>query len=401
MLTLDAQSLFNLLSLMQPVTTIQSAASATSTSGDASAAASAASVPPVAIAPTFDLPEEQKQRLAEALKAFFIMPPKIAKMKPLAQMQWMDQRIHELESYFVGVKECIGSLPRLERGAAYHRFLSLKNIIKEQLTGQEAIRQGLNWRDVLLQSPGIPIFGKGRGTSSLSPPREPLSDALTPANLHFFRDPLRDESQRAYAASFRGSSFVTNRASILQTQLQKPGLVLDSTFSANTYDQKTGACTGFTLAAADGCDGHKDPQEDRNIRQASHFATKQAARLLGSYPDAESILSSMDAIIESIKEEIRLKASQIGTTSTTTLLAVRAFVEGDHLRVVGFNVGDGMLFGLDPMQNQVYPLAFAHQMKSMDHEGHVQFETAMVFPKLYVQWCAISFRCQLHPISLL
>ena len=528
MLTLNAQSLFDLLSEMQSSVAVQPAASAASSSGATASASSAASAPEATPMPTFDLPEEQKQRLAVALKDFFTMPPAIT--KPRQQIEWKDAKISELESCFLGVKtlmkasserafetkrnqflssmlnpfvamppnmtsdqqaawmdqkirelksrlagtedlitnspeipsallnalfvmppsitpdkqaawmdqkhrefasflaiakgsimsnlspECEArynqlsstllevlfvimpgeitepskqaewmrkkrrefaeSLQAMERlmidhskseyEVLYHRFSLLKNIIKEQIVGSEAVQKGLNWRDIELQV-GPPTFKKGRGTAQTD---GALSDDLTPSNPRFFQNPARDESRSGYAASLQGNSWQSSDPAKVT---HVPGEILDGTFGMDAYDP-TGKYTGFVLVVTDGC-GHFEAEENKNIYRAAHFGAKQAGRLLACCPNAASTLDSLDTIIESTKQEIHRKATPIGThvPSTTTLLAVRAVLEKNKLHLVGFNIGDCSLLGWDPVKKRMYNLSSAH-----DFRGRVSDGTSML-----------------------
>ncbi|HCU04972.1 MAG: hypothetical protein A2X77_00045 [Gammaproteobacteria bacterium GWE2_42_36] len=289
--------------------------------------------------------------LSEAL--FVIMPREIT--EPSMQAEWMRKRRREFAESLQAMERLMIDHSKSEYEVLYHRFSLLKNIIKEQIVGSEAVQKGLNWRDIELQV-GPPTFKKGRGTAQTD---GALSDDLTPSNPRFFQNPARDESRSGYAASLQGNSWQSSDPAKVT---HVPGEILDGTFGMDAYDP-TGKYTGFVLVVTDGC-GHFEAEENKNIYRAAHFGAKQAGRLLACCPNAASTLDSLDTIIESTKQEIHRKATPIGThvPSTTTLLAVRAVLEKNKLHLVGFNIGDGSLLGFDPIQKKIYNFSPAHDM---------------------------------------
>ncbi len=150
--------------------------------------------------------------------------------------------------------------------------------------------------------------------------------------------------------------------------------ILDSAFSAAILNQQ-GELNGFVLAVADGAGGHlKDQRQDRSIGRASYFACKQAARLLAALPDTKSFESNSAGIIKQINQTITRKTSP--DEEGTTLVAVRGFWKpgSPTLSLIGFLVGDSLLFYWHPVEEKLYSLAPAQQWKSPSG----QFATALL-----------------------
>jgi hypothetical protein len=148
-----------------------------------------------------------------------------------------------------------------------------------------------------------------------------------------------------------GSSFATNKPE----RLDKTGHhILDSLFACNCPEVNG---SGFALALADGAGGHLgDLNQDERIARASHLGTKTSARIFSAYRTPEELFNQLPAIVTLIAAEIKRQTEGEGTT----LVACRAFPVDTGFRVVGFNIGDGMLIAWHPSTKTVYPLFSAH-----------------------------------------
>lgn len=140
-----------------------------------------------------------------------------------------------------------------------------------------------------------------------------------------------------------GSTFATNKPQRLN---KKGHSILDSLFACKCDD-------GFALAVGDGAGGHLgDAHQDEQIAKAAHSATKTAGRLFAAYHNPEELLNQISSIVGLIAKEVKRKSN----TEGTTLVACRTFTAKEGVRIIGFNIGDGMLVGWDPATNKVYPL---------------------------------------------
>ena len=158
-----------------------------------------------------------------------------------------------------------------------------------------------------------------------------------------------------------GSTFATNKPNHLNNQGHT---ILDALFAVTLPSPKKhkskSSDTGveeIVLALADGAGGHfGDSTQDTRIAQASYTAVKTCSRLFSAYQSPELLLKDLPSLITIIGKEIQQKALGEGATLT----GCRTFREGTGFRVIGVNVGDGLLFGWHPESQIVYSLLPAH-----------------------------------------
>ncbi|MFA6038061.1 MAG: hypothetical protein WC748_08100 [Legionellales bacterium] len=134
-----------------------------------------------------------------------------------------------------------------------------------------------------------------------------------------------------------GSTFTSNKPQF--QQIENESHILDAMCVANHLDNK-GNVDGLMVALGDGCGGHfGDKPQDKTIARSAHFASKQAIRVLSLFDHPDEILSAMNEIVLIIKKELIQKSPM----ENTTLLCARVFAEEEGYRIVGFNIGDGLL----------------------------------------------------------
>jgi len=134
-----------------------------------------------------------------------------------------------------------------------------------------------------------------------------------------------------------GSSFATNREERLD---HKGHSILDRTIGLDCRNEK-GEFTGYALALADGAGGHfGDVTQDFRIGKAAETAVKDLARHLARHADPESLKSDLPSILEMVKFAVQ----EEGKGEGSTLVGCRAFPEKESFRLIGLNIGDGMLF---------------------------------------------------------
>lgn len=175
-------------------------------------------------------------------------------------------------------------------------------------------------------------------------------------------------AQNTYA--FLGSTFVTNRQFILQNSEYvedeaKEGHILDALFSAYTMDDQR-CITGTVLAIGDGSGGHfGEEAQDQAIARAGHFATKYSARLMAAFQEPDALKQSLHIIIQHISDAVKRKypRNRDGVAmyqEQTTLAAMRTFNQDNHVRVIGFNIGDSMIMSWHPESKRCQTLLPAH-----------------------------------------
>lgn len=150
-----------------------------------------------------------------------------------------------------------------------------------------------------------------------------------------------------------GSTFSTNKPHRID---DKGNYLLDSAFGAICLDDKR-EFNGYALALGDGAGGHfGEPVQDERIARASHIATKTAVRLFSSYNSSDILQKDIQKIPAEIAQEI--KSLVMGEGST--LVCCRVFPVKDGYRLIGFNLGDGMLIGWDPVAKKEIHLLASH-----------------------------------------
>jgi hypothetical protein len=222
-----------------------------------------------------------------------------------------------------------------------------------------AIGQGYAWQEVLLGQPLERLY------SFWFVPRQLNTDA---------RVPLSEQPERVgryYTAArygaLLGSSFTTTNSAYYHMG-EAP--VLDAVYAARLpLAQERDS---WLIALADGCGGHiRQTQEhyaysslppekiaqqlaennaflaeqDKLIAKAAHVATKYAVRLLATIVEPDSLKAALPDLVNSLKRYIVAKAP----SQATTLLAARAFPQRDNTyRLIGINIGDGLLLAWKP-----------------------------------------------------
>jgi serine/threonine protein phosphatase PrpC len=148
---------------------------------------------------------------------------------------------------------------------------------------------------------------------------------------------LETRSKTLVASPFSltyGSTFATNKPERISRQ---DSHLLDACFAANCLDR------GYVMAIADGAGGHfGDPRQDENIAKAAHAACKASVSLFSAYENPDTLLKDLPELAKLIGKEVQRK----GRGESTTLVACRAFPCQEGFRLIGFNVGDGMLLAL-------------------------------------------------------
>lgn len=155
-----------------------------------------------------------------------------------------------------------------------------------------------------------------------------------------------------------GSTFTTNK-NVLKDRSNMH--VLDAAFTAYTYNT-AGEKEGLILALGDGCGGHfGDEKQDERIARLAHFAVKHSARILAALSSPEQFLAQMQSIVTAIALEVKRKEKIPG--ENTTLLCCRAYPVEEGYRIVGFNIGDGLLAAFNPIEKSIQTLspAFASE----------------------------------------
>lgn len=138
-----------------------------------------------------------------------------------------------------------------------------------------------------------------------------------------------------------GSTFSTNKSHRIDS---KGHYLLDAAYGGICLD-KQGNFNGYALALGDGAGGHfGEPVQDKRIARAAHVGTKTAVRLLSSYQDPESLKNELKALPSVIAQEMQEKVQGEGST----LICCRAFPLKNGYRLIGFNIGDGMMIAWNP-----------------------------------------------------
>lgn len=145
-----------------------------------------------------------------------------------------------------------------------------------------------------------------------------------------------------------GSTFATNKSYRLDS---KGHHILDSIYSSICF--RSNKFNGYALALGDGAGGHfGEEKQDATIARASHFATKASVRLLSAYLDPDLLAKDLLDVVNLVAEEISQKAFFEGST----LVACRLFLQEDNFRLIGFNIGDSLLLGFNPINKTTYNL---------------------------------------------
>ncbi len=166
-----------------------------------------------------------------------------------------------------------------------------------------------------------------------------------------------------------GSTFSTNKAHRLD---DKGHHLLDAAFGGICLDEK-GSFNGYALALGDGAGGHfGEPVQDKRIARAAHFATKTAVRLLSAYHSVELLQKDIQKIPSEIAQEIKAKVMGEGST----LVCCRAFPTKEGYRLLGFNLGDGMLIAWNPWDKKGISIL----------PSHVSEAGSAFFPETYRQF---------------
>lgn len=217
-----------------------------------------------------------------------------------------------------------------------------------------------NWKDALLGLRLQPVFSKADKTMKYYIPisSELSADAPIRLNSPRFRNLTKTESTDAGSYAIIGSTFTTNRASILA---DNPGgadrlsgsHILDASYCAYTLDAD-GEVNGAVVAVADGCGGHfGNAQQDLMIAKTAYVASRHAVRLMAAYDTPESLIRDTSILIDSIRNEIARKyyRNPDGVAvyqEGTTLACGRGFKVDTGYRFVGLAIGDSMIGAWHP-----------------------------------------------------
>lgn len=235
-----------------------------------------------------------------------------------------------------------------EKGQLISRItieLSRKGVIASR---KEALKVALkaiqvNWKDQLLEA-------HYKDPLSLHFPSFKYDNALTAPITR------KDRWQEILGEPFSiiyGSTFSTNRKEL---HLKEGHHLLDAAFAAVCLDKK-GAFAGYAFSVADGAGGHfGDATQDENIANGAKAGCKSCVRLFSAYTDPDALFKELEKVVEAIGNEIKRK----GKGESCTLLGCRAFPVEKGFRLIGFNVGDGLLAAYDPVENALKTLISAH-----------------------------------------
>lgn len=155
-------------------------------------------------------------------------------------------------------------------------------------------------------------------------------------------------------ATLFGSSFATNKEGKRETEGHS---LLDAAIAQKCHTKK-GKFTGYAFALADGAGGHfGDLLQDQRISQVALSSVKECVKHLASHATSETLKDDLLPLLETVKQ----KAEEKGKGEGATLLSCRAFpVHGGYL-LMGFNIGDGILFAYDPKKQKLLSLLPSHQ----------------------------------------
>jgi hypothetical protein len=222
-----------------------------------------------------------------------------------------------------------------------------------------AIGHGHAWQEVLLGQPLERLYSYWFISRQLN------TDA---------RVPLSNQPERTTCycpapkyGALLGSSFTTTSPAYYH-EGETP--VLDAVYAARLpLGQERDS---WLIALADGCGGHirqtqehyayssLPPEEvarqlaennaflieqDKQIAKAAHLATKYAVRLLASIAKPDSLKAALPNLVKDLENYIKTKVP----SQATTLLAARAFPQRENsYRLIGINIGDGLLLAWKP-----------------------------------------------------
>ncbi len=224
------------------------------------------------------------------------------------------------------------------------------DLLKRFLAGERT-----HWKQNLLNIEHVELLKSSGAKKQFSRDVMDERSILIPANrLSSHAPPAESKTYIPHASMAVGSTFVTNKAEIIEDTLGEggdllPHVSLDAAYSATTPD-------GFVVAIADGCGGHHDEVEDSAIRRAAKFNTKAAARYLTTYTAEE--LADADRrtrFFDRVALETQRKNPHHAIAASATLIAARGVSVGDGMiQFFGVGVGDCALVGYNPRTQEVF-----------------------------------------------
>ncbi len=215
-----------------------------------------------------------------------------------------------------------------------HQDLNVRERVHQFKNKLREDHQG-NWKDALLHASYQRILGAIGFVSN-----ESIS-AHVPILLDTKRMQKFSGMDTQQCAALNGTTFFSNEPAVMarnNTDFKLMGtLTLDACYCARVLDGDS-----IIGAVADGLGGHTgDKNEDSNISRAAYFAVKHAVRLLATFGNPDDLASQSHKIVQEIGAEIKHKLK--GSGESVTLTCFRTYRNKDMLRVIGINVGDGML----------------------------------------------------------
>ena len=155
-------------------------------------------------------------------------------------------------------------------------------------------------------------------------------------------------------ATLFGSSFATSKEEKKETEGHS---LLDAAMAQKCHTKK-GKFTGYAFALADGAGGHfGDLLQDQRISQAALSSVKECVKHLASHTTSETLKDDLLPLLETVKH----KAKEKGKGEGATLLSCRVFPAHGGYRLMGFNIGDGILFAYNPKKKELLSLLPARQ----------------------------------------
>ena len=258
----------------------------------------------------------------------------------------LSKNIHLYLQQFSGVDRINAAEPIMGSIQAYKKTATAKlELLKKQL----AVDQALGWKSACLSTYNRAVYKEYFHSI------KPNTDATYPIVFDDARFKILNASINGKDADkyygVVGSTFTSNKP-----QYNKPGQdshVLDATCIAQHLNEQ-GEVDGVIMALGDGCGGHfADAHQDKTIARSAHFASKHAVRVLSTFKHPDDLINHLGEIVAAIKLEVTQKSP----LENTTLLCCRTFLHADGLRVVGFNIGDGLLAAWDVEQKKIRTLS--------------------------------------------
>jgi hypothetical protein len=139
-----------------------------------------------------------------------------------------------------------------------------------------------------------------------------------------------------------------------------PAHVFDAVYACNLDDNK-----GSVIAVADGCAGHHgDERQDEAIAYLAGYAAKRAGQAMAQFKSNEVAYANTSQVANAVSDYLRqgFRQKKQGkfasfVSENTTLACARIELQDEHLDVTGFNIGDTMIVGWNPVTKQFVTLS--------------------------------------------